>query len=325
MIDESTRRDLHLYVDGELDGAAKEVLRQRIDSSPELQAELQELQKTTTAMGRYFSREAEKARPESAAESVAVERIVRETTTLLARRPARRPTFLVVLLVLIGVALAGLGLRQFLSSEPEPLDLARGAKRQLSGNYYEVILEEVSMFRRFEALIGALNDVSDAKAETSMHVGPGGLVHFQLRAQGAGLPLESHIGFDGDRYWTWSTGMDEVKSLRTLDDGLREDMLPVLLWRELLGALEGRDDEGSDLELPGRERVAGEDRELWRLDVRGDHARERATLWFDDAGEVRRVSFSGIRARLVPRSALSPADFEIGNWAPGLPIREYVR
>ena len=328
MIDEATRRDLHLYVDGELDGAAREVFRRRIDSSPELRAELLELQKTTTAMGRYFSAAAEEARPETAAESVAVERIVRETTTLLARRPARRPTVFVVLLVLIGCVLTGLAIRRLSSSDPEPHDLIQGAERQLRGNFYEVVLEDVTLFRNLQTLLGAFESLSEEASgvsDTTMHVGPRGLVHFRLRAEAAGIPLESHIGFDGERYWTWSTGMDQVTVVSALDESLRDEMLPVLLWGELIGALDPQGAGRKDLELPGRERVVGEESELWRLDVRGERARERATLWFDDAGDVRRVSFAGIRARLVRRSALGPADFQIGNWAPGIPIREIGR
>lgn len=320
MIDEQTRRSLHLYLDDELEGAEREVFRRRIESSPELRAELRAMERTTTAMGRYFADAAGRAHPDAACEDRAVERIVRETTTLLARKPRRGPSFMVVILGLLGAGLVALAVRSMLSSDPEPLDLMAHAERQLAGNYYTVEFVNGSVLDRLAGLLRASGLVKGADLDATMQAGPGGRVHLASRAVVDDIPLESHVGFDGERYWMWATGMEVVKTMKAPSRESRRPDFPLLFWKDLLETISALRARSDALELLGRERTPDGREELWRLDVRGAGRRQRATLWFDDAGDLQRLSFGGFQVRLLRQNALGPADFEISNWAPGVPV-----
>lgn len=326
MIDEETRRTLNLFLDDELEGAEREVFRRRIETSPELQAEMRDIEKTTTAMGRYFSGAAGRAKPDSASEGRAVERIVRETTILMSKKRRGGPTFMVVVLGLVAVGIVTLAVKSLLSSAPEPLDLMANAEEQLTGNYYEIEFETGSLLGRIENMIRASGLVEGADLDASMQAGPDGRVHLATRAEVDGIPVESHAGFDGERYWLWATGMETVPTMKAPTMESRRPDLPVLMWRDLLETISRLRTRPDALEVLGRERTPGAGtEELWRLDVRGGGPGERATLWFDDDGDLQRISFAGFQVRLLRRSALGPADFEIENWAPGVPTVEEGR
>ncbi|MCA9323009.1 MAG: hypothetical protein KDB53_19870 [Planctomycetes bacterium] len=325
MTEEDLRKELSLYLDGELDPTEQELLRQRIETDPDVREAYERLRTTSSVMRRFFDEQRNDPDPES--ESVAVDRIARESSAAWSRKRlpgGRRNLWLPALLAIAGICALFLVGRQWLSGDPGSKDLADGAKKTLQDDYLEFrprlgglkarLLQSVLQY-----LPGELGDQVETLADARLRTGPGGLFHLQIPVpDGFGSLRNFHAGFDGTASWSYAEGDSEVR--RHLRPVLSELIDPL---RDLTRLLASEGEDQPDLELLGRVTAADPDGQAWwKLKVRGRGVSERMTLWFDDTRQLRRVSLAGIELDVTERPGLGPEAFRIDTWAPGVPTRE---
>ena len=322
---ETDRRErLDAYLDGELEGEERRAFESELEKDADLREELERMRRTSGELRSFFDAEVATA-VDDEGEAIAVERIVRMSTTQLKRRDIekKRPRRSFLLIAALGLALVGFGIlfaSPWISGEPDAVELIEGARQEVE-----------SGFLRFEMRMateqangpdvdrGLWRLVWTDEFNAAYERGPGGLAHLRV---GFG-DLDAHFGRDDEGPWARLYEGEKIIRLGTELTPRQEQFFRIIdrLDSGLRAVIDEALEHPDSVELVGRVRDE-EQHEYWKVQLGGALVDRRASFWFDEEERLARIKFGLYDLHLDRGAKLGPESFDPEVILPGYPIED---
>ena len=309
------------YLDGELDDAEARVVRNLIDESDDWQACYDELRQTSQAVQGYFRQSEVRLSGDESTSSAAVSEIVRASTVSLRKsqiRPVggvlrRRPV--VFWATLIGVTavvavLAAWAMRGF--GKPTLEELLADTADRLMNRTFEVKLAHPGPtgLERLRATVDPEEIDGGAMDAHRVWIGQKNRLHVLVRYS----TFERHLGHDGRRMWTWRTGDRSVTLVKPTSPWAKR----LSRWRErydgVVTAVRSLTPGDVDLAWLGSKKKLAS--------LMAEKPPAGPMEWQIAARDPLRLAASWDVPVLLRERRLDDGDFDISNWAAGLPLEE---